>query len=152
MTEVRVEMELAAQPEAVFDVLADHGSYDRMRTISTSQLTRDGEVHNGTGTVRLLTKGPIRFEEEITTFERPNRLGYQILTTNIPLRHDGGLIQLEATPTGTRVLWTSTFHSTVPLLAGPTGALMATSLRRGFRRMLEDAERFARKDAADRSS
>jgi len=86
---------------------------------------------------------PIRFDEVIKVFDRPHRLGYRIIRSNLPIEHSGGLIQLEPAGAGTRALWTSMFRSTVPLLEAPTGALLALSLKRGFRRMLEDADLLA---------
>src|SRR5688572_6354654 len=75
VSEVRLEMELDAPVEGVFDAMADHGRYDRFRPISRSELTREGDVDkNGVGAVRRLRAGLLRFDEEITAYERPSRL------------------------------------------------------------------------------
>jgi uncharacterized protein YndB with AHSA1/START domain len=137
-------MDLDAPIEGVFDAMADHARYDRFRPIRSSELLREGELdRNGVGAVRRLKGGPLRFEEEITAYERPTRLDYLIIDVNAPLHHDGGSIRFEPTSSGTRVLWTSTFRFEIPILGGAVGALSALALKRGFRQMLEGAARLA---------
>jgi uncharacterized protein YndB with AHSA1/START domain len=144
MAEIRVERTLEAPIDRVFDVLADHEGYKRFRAIGDAKLVREGESErNGLGAIRELAAGPIRFTEEITAFERPIRLDYLIREVNLPLDHDGGSIRFEAVDDGTAVLWTSTFTTPVPVVGGALGGLMAAALKRGFIRMLEDAERLA---------
>ena len=145
VSEVRLEMELEAPLEGVFDAMADHGRYYRFRPISQSELTREGDADkNGVGAVRRLRAGLLRFDEEITAYERPNRLDYLIIDVNVPLDHDGGSIRFEPTKSGTKVLWTSSFRITTPVVGGPLGAAFGLGLRRSFTRMLEDAARLAR--------
>ncbi len=138
-------MELDAPIEGVFEAMSDHGRYDRFRVISESQLIHEGEAdRNGVGAVRRLRAGLLRFDEEITAFERPHRLDYLIRKVNFPLDHNGGSISFEPTASGgTRVLWTSTFRITVPLLGDALGAAFAVGLKRSFTRMLEDSARIA---------
>jgi hypothetical protein len=145
MSEVRLELELDAPIEGLFDAMADHGRYDRFRPIRKSELIREGEVDkNGLGAVRRLRANVLRFDEEITAYERPSRLDYLIIDVNIPLEHDGGSIRFEPTASGTKVVWTSTFRITTPLAGKALGALGAAGLRRSFTQMLEDAARLAR--------
>lgn len=138
-------MELDAPVEGVFDAMADHARYDRFRPIRESELIRDGDQdRNGVGAVRRLKASFLRFDEEITAYERPSRFDYLIIDVNVPLHHDGGSIRFEPTPSsGTRVVWTSDFRVTVPLLGVPLGALSGALLKRSFRQMLEDAARIA---------
>lgn len=144
MSEVRLELELDAPVEGVFDAMADHARYDRFRPIRTSEMLREGDVDkNGVGAVRRLRANVLRFDEEITAYERPSRLDYLIIAVNIPLDHDGGSIRFEPTATGTKVTWTSTFKITMPLLGGALGAAGAAGLKRSFTQMLEDAARLA---------
>ena len=144
MSQVRLEMELDAPVEGVFDAMADHGRYDRFRSIKKSELIRDGDADkNGLGAVRRLQASFLRFDEEITAYERPNRLDYLIIDVNIPLDHDGGSIRFEPTASGTKVLWTSSFRITTPLVGGVLGAAFAIGLKRSFTQMLEDAARVA---------
>jgi uncharacterized protein YndB with AHSA1/START domain len=146
---IRLEMELDAPVEGLFDAMADHGRYDRFRAISSSELIREGDVdRNGVGAVRRLRWKFLRFDEEITAYERPSRLDYRIIDVNIPLHHDGGSLLFETTATGTLVKWTSTFQITVPLLGAILGPVAGALLKRSFRQMLEDAARLANSDRA----
>jgi uncharacterized protein YndB with AHSA1/START domain len=143
---IRVERTLDVPIEAVFDVLADHARYDRFRALSSSELVREGDpAPNGVGAVRRVGARPfLRFEEEITAFDRPSRLDYVITKLNVPFSHDGGQVRLEPRDGGTHVTWTSSFS--VPLSGGGPVAerVWALMLRRGFTRTLEDAERLSR--------
>ena len=144
MSSISIDRVLRAPIGPVFDVMSDHARYDRFRGVTSAALTREGaDEPNGLGAIRVIEARPLRFEEEITAFERPHRFDYLILSTNVPLDHDGGSIRFEEVPEGTRVTWTSTFTSTVPVVTGPTGGLMAAMLRRAFNRMLDDTERLA---------
>ena len=144
MAEVRLEKQLAAPVEGVFDAMADHARYDRFRPISRSELIREGEANrNGVGAVRRLRAGIMRFDEEITAYERPGRLDYLIIDVNIPLQHDGGSIRFEPAQGGTRVVWTSTFRIPVPLLGPALEPAFRRGLTRSFTKMLEDAEKLA---------
>jgi uncharacterized protein YndB with AHSA1/START domain len=142
--QIRLEADLDAPVEGVFEVMADHARYDRFRPIASAELLREGDEHlNGVGAVRRLRAKFIQFDEEITAYEPPSRLDYLIVNVNIPLQHDGGSIRFEPSGTGTHVLWTSTFRITVPLLGSPLGAAAEVALRRSFGQMLEDAARLA---------
>jgi uncharacterized protein YndB with AHSA1/START domain len=136
-----VERGIEAQPERVFDLLADHGHYDRFRGIHAAELIREGDPPpNGLGAVRRITSRPIRFDEEITAFERPIRLDYLILRVNAPYQHHGASIRLLEDRGRTIVEWTSRF-SVPSRLPGVQERIWALLLARGFRRVLADIQR-----------
>ena len=144
MPEIAIDRTLYAPIDRVFEVMSDHGRYDRMRKISAAELIRDGDTEkNGDGAVRRLRSGLARFDEEISEFDRPNRFDYLIIRTNLPLHHDGGSLRFETSGSGTRVGWTSTFRITVPVVSGPLNAIFKRQLEKSFHAMLEDAERLA---------
>lgn len=144
MKTVRVERGIEAQPEQVFDLLADHARYDRFRGIHASELLHEGKPPpNGLGAVRRVVSRPFRFEEEITAFERPTRLDYLIVRINAPLEHQGGSIRLLEDRGRTLVEWTSSFRVPTPLVGGIQERVWALALGRAFRRVLEDVERMA---------
>jgi Polyketide cyclase / dehydrase and lipid transport len=138
---VSVARGIQAQPEAVFDVISDHARYDRFRGIRGSKLLREGEPPpNGVKAVRRVLIGPLRFDEEITVFERPTRMDYLILRINAPFQHRGGSMRLREDRGRTIVEWTSSFTVPAPL-GGVQEQVWALALGRGFRRVLEDVER-----------
>ena len=144
MASIRIQRSLAAPIDHVFELLSDHADYRSFDGITGSELVREGDTErNGLGAVRRIAAGPIRFDEEITEFDRPSRMGYLIREVNLPLRHHGGLITLQSTAAGTDVVWTSTFDATVPLISRPLGAAMAAILGRSFSAMLTQVEKRA---------
>jgi hypothetical protein len=141
MRTVRVVRGIEAQPEAVFDVISDHVRYDRFRGIRGSRLLREGDPPpNGVKAIRRVLIGPLRFDEEVTAFQRPTRMDYLIVRINAPFQHRGGSVRLREDRGRTIVEWTSSF--TVPArLGGIQELVWALALRRGFRMVLEDVER-----------
>jgi uncharacterized protein YndB with AHSA1/START domain len=141
MGAIRLDKTLAAPIDGVFELLSDHGNYDRFLGITSSELVREGEGEpNGLGALRSIALGPIRFEEEITAFERPRRMEYLIRKVNLPIDHDGGRIMLEPNGDGTRVLWISTFGVPLRWAGAPLGLAFAGTLRLGFLSLLEQIE------------
>jgi ribosome-associated toxin RatA of RatAB toxin-antitoxin module len=142
MRSIHVTRTIPAPAEAVFDLLADHANYDRFPGISGSELLREGDpAPNGLGALRRIKVTPLVFEEEITAFDRPDRLDYLIVKLNIPFEHQGGSIRLSAEGEATAVDWRSTFTVPTPLIGGLEERVWVPVLNRGFRRVLEDVER-----------
>ena len=142
MRSVHVTRTIPAPAEAVFDLLADHAHYERFRGIDGSKLLRDGDpAPNGLGALREIKVRPLRFEEEITAYERPGRLDYLIVKLNVPFEHHGGSITLTEEGGATAVDWRSSFTVPTPLIGGLEERVWQPVLTRGFRRVLEDVER-----------
>jgi uncharacterized protein YndB with AHSA1/START domain len=142
MRSIHVTRTIPAAPEAVFDRLTDHANYDRFRPINASRLLRDGDPPpNGVGALREIKVRPLRFEEEITAYERPTRLDYLIVKLNVPFEHHGGSIRLIPEGDGTHVDWRSSYTVPTPLVGGLQELVWQPILARGFRRVLEDVER-----------
>jgi uncharacterized protein YndB with AHSA1/START domain len=142
MRSIHVTRTIPAPAEAVFDRLADHANYDRFRPIHRSELLREGKPKpNGIGALRRIKVWPLVFEEEITAYDRPNRLDYLIVKLNVPFEHDGGSIRLTEEDGATRVDWRSTYRVPIPLIGGIEELAFLPALNRGFRRVLEDVER-----------
>lgn len=142
MATIRVDKRVGAPIELVFERLTDHANYVDFRGITDSKLTHEGETErNGLGARRSIASGPIRFEEEITAFERPTRMDYLIREVNAPIEHEGGMITLAPDGDGTRVLWVSTFQVPIRAVGPALGALMAATIKLGFISILRDVER-----------
>jgi uncharacterized protein YndB with AHSA1/START domain len=145
MRSVHVTRTIPAPPETVFDRLADHANYDRFRPIQASALLREGDPPpNGVGALREIRVRPLRFEEEITAYERPTRLEYMIVELNVPFEHHGGSIRLTPDGAGTHVDWRSSFTVPVPVVGSAIELPWLLTLRRGFDRVLEDVERMVK--------
>ena len=145
MRTIRVERRIAAPIEQVFEVLSDHAQYARFPGIRRAELISPGRAErNGLGAIRRVLIGPLRFEEEITAFERPTRLDYLIVKINAPFRHQGGSIRLEDAGDGTTdALWTSVYEIPVPLLGPVLERLFANRFGNGFDDVLSTTEELA---------
>jgi hypothetical protein len=145
MRSFRVQRRLGARPEALFEVLADHARYDRFAGIRRAELATPGERdRNGLGAVRWVWLGPLRFEEEITAFDRPSRFDYVIRDVKtLPFRHEGGSVQLTPVDGGTDAVWTSSFEIPIPIAGALLDWIFASQLQRGFGRVLERSAELA---------
>ena len=142
MPTVKVTRTVHAPIDEVFELLTDHANYEQFRGVRASKLVQAGQPEpNGLGAMRVIDIGPIRFEEEITAFERPTRMDYVIRRINFPLEHEGGSMRFESVADGTRVDWVSTFHISVPRVGGILGGAGTPSIRLGFISMLSQADR-----------
>lgn len=142
MRSIHVTRTIPAPPEPIFDLLADHANYDQFRAVSGSELVREGDPPpNGVGALRRVRVQVLRFEEEITAYERPTQLDYLIVKLNVPFDHRGGSITLTPEGGATRVDWRSSFRVPIPVVGGLQELAWQPMLARGFRRVLEDVER-----------
>ncbi len=118
MFNIRIERVLNKPIADVFDAFADHANYARFRGIKASRLVEDGESEkNGQGALRFLDLGSVQFEERITQFMWPTRLGYLIEKSSpLPFKHEIGEISLTEDGDKTHVVWVSRGRITVPLL------------------------------------
>ena len=137
MRTVRVERTIQAPPEDVFEMLTDHAGYARFRGVRSAELVREGDPDpNGEGAMRRILVGPIRFDEEITGFDRPRRMDYVIREMNVPFEHEGGAISVSAKENGAHVVWESTFGVPTRFGSAPLTRVAELSIRRGFSDML----------------
>lgn len=142
MQTVTVTRRIKAPIEQVFDLISDHANYKRFPGIKDSQLLRPGTAEkNGVGAQRRIDTGAAWFVEEITAFERPQRMDYRITRSRPPIRHQGGSVRLRATPEGTEVVWTSTARLDIPLLGGLLTRFLVPVLGRAFGGMLKEIDR-----------
>lgn len=142
MQTVHVERTIKAPIEKVFDLISDHANYKDFPGVKDSELIKKGKPHkNGVGAVREIDTGAVWFQEEITAYERPVRLDYQIVKARPAIEHRGGSVRLEATPEGTKVSWTTTLRIKIPLVGGLVTRVAAPQLGKAIGGMLKDIDR-----------
>lgn len=146
---IRVEKHLDAPPKALFEILADHGNYDRFDGIRRAEVLTPGDpAPNGLGAVRRIWIGPLRFEEEITAYEPPARLDYLIVDLRgVPFRHEGGSIRMTPNGDSTDAVWTSSFEIPLPLIGSALDGAFKLTLERGFAATLERSAELAAESA-----
>ena len=132
-----------APREAVWQLIADPRTWSDWGAWSRAEILREGEPPpGGLHTVKRLRLFPTTVVEEVTVFEPPTRLGYE-LRSGLPLRAYRAEISLTDTSgaVGTEIRWRAQFE---PKLPG-TGAFYRRTLARFT---AQTAERLAR--AAER--
>ncbi len=137
MKEIELSVYIEAPPERVFDALADYPNFFQGGQIRYCRLTPALQPPpNGRGSVREVRNGFVRFVEEITAFERPERIDYLVTQCSVPLRHEGGQTTFQPRGTGTEVRWTSRFVVPVPIVGHALAELFAVSLVAELTRLL----------------
>lgn len=146
MRTIVVKLTLQAPIERLFDQISNHAGYTALPGVRKATLVKNGRPNkNGVGAVREVDAGLLWVREEITAYQRPRRLDYQIVSSRPRLEHRGGSIRLKKTASGTEVTWTSTFRVAAPLLGRLLTPLFAAQLARGFKAGLQE---FGRRAAA----
>jgi carbon monoxide dehydrogenase subunit G len=126
MQEVKVQAEVGAALEDVWSVFTDHAGWQRWAGVDEVVVRQPGEpAPNGLGAILVRRARGLAVEEEITAFEPPRRLVYQ-LVGGLPLRDHEGEVYFEPLGERTRIDWRVRFR---PWLPG-TGGLLAQLLRR----------------------
>ena len=144
MYEVQIAIQIRAPIEVVFEAVVDHERFFQGPDQEFCRLAREGRVErNGLGAVREIGSNGLVFREEIIGFERPTRCEYVVrsLVTRagrrVPMRHDGGWIQLTERDGATEVDWHSRFEIALPLFAWLVEQVAGRKSRGAFRRLLE---------------
>lgn len=129
MTTVHVTRTINAPIDVVFDAYTNHEeAFGRVPGILSAKVVKPGNTEfNGLGAVREINGGVAWFREEITAFDRPHRMDYQILKSIPPFRHDLGRVEFIDTPEGTVVNWTSVFEFRLPFVGAALGRVAAAS-------------------------
>jgi hypothetical protein len=138
MQEVCVVHEFNFNAETVFEGLSNHVEF-----LSTSKIfchmTKAGDLDaNGTGALREVRNGSLLFEEAITAFDSPHAYEYKILALRgplnwkLPIHHEHGRLELQTVDEKTRVVWTSRFYFTVPLIGAWLDKKLAASISQTF--------------------
>jgi hypothetical protein len=141
MPPIQVKVFFNAPIERVFDAVSDHEQFFTGGRIEYCRVLQAGrEERNGLGCLREVKALSVRYVEEITVFERPRRLAYQIHECSRPLRHEGSQLDFISRGQGTEVTWTARFE--VPLfLVGPLLTwLWRMVLTQEFQRLLVQAK------------
>jgi hypothetical protein len=135
---------VAAPIEVTFDVLTDHRGYASITPIRSVTLEREGAPPpNGTGAIRVLKSIGPPIREQITTFERPTRFAYRLLS-GAPVRDYTGEVELTADGDGTRIVYHVKTTPTIPIVGGLVVAVARRAVHQLFNGIVKEAERRAR--------
>ena len=132
MTEIRIQGEVPAPPQQVWDLYTDHCSWEDWAGVREVVLRQQGDPPpNGVGASRVMRSRGIAIEEEVIVFEPPRRMVYR-LVAGAPIRNHQAEVLFSPSETGTRVEWHVRFDPLVPF----TGPLVGLLLRRGLSAVL----------------
>ncbi len=133
MHEIRIQGEVPAPPQRVWDLYTDHTGWETWAGVDEVVLRQAGDpAPNGVGASRVLRARGIAVEEEVIAFEPPRRMVSR-LVAGAPVRNHEGEVRFSPSATGTLVEWTMRFDPLIPF----TGALVARVMRRVLRDILE---------------
>lgn len=143
MASFKIEREIAAPPEIVFDLLVDHRGYSEITPVRRSVLEREGEPSpNGVGAIRKLSAVGPPLREEVLAYESPTRFSYALLS-GLPTRDHVGTVELVPTEAGTKMTYAVRTMPTVPLV----GVAIVAAVKFGVQQLVDgisaEAERRA---------
>jgi uncharacterized protein YndB with AHSA1/START domain len=116
MAHFTVRAHADAPIETTWSVLADQRGMTTWLPVTVS-LEREGDPPpNGVGSIRVLTRSPLRLREEITEVEAPLRLAYRLLS-GLPVRRYLGQTTLTGDDKQTDISWTVDLTSPLPGIA-----------------------------------
>ncbi len=117
MVEIQARARAAAPVETVWSVLATQASMAAWAPVSKVTLERQGDTPpDGVGTIRVLSRPPLRIREQITDVDAPVRLTYRLLS-GLPVRDYVGETTLTGRAGATDILWRVTMTSRFPGVA-----------------------------------
>jgi len=131
--EIRIQGEVPASPQAVWDVYTDHRSWEDWAGFREVVLRQQGEpAPNGVGATRVMRARGMAIEEEVIAFDPPKRMVYR-LVAGAPVRNHQGEVLFTPSEIGTHVEWIVRFDPWIPF----TGALVARLLRPALQDVLD---------------
>src|SRR5690349_17290531 len=133
MASFRIEREIAAPPETVFDLLVDHRGYADITPVRKAVLEREGEpAPNGVGAIRRLSAVGPPLREEVLTYEPPSRFSYTLLS-GLPVRDHVGTVELTPDGEGTRMTYAVRTMPTLPVV----GAVVVAAVKLGVKQLID---------------
>lgn len=132
---VQVAQEYKQPVEAVFEKLSNHNNLSKVLGIPVKRVVDGQGDVNGPGSVRRMGLWPAAVEETVTAVVPNQSIDYKISKGGAPLKnHSGGLV-FSKTGKGSRVVWTITFDSSLPVVGAVVKQVLTQGLKLGLKRV-----------------
>jgi len=134
LQKIEVTQEFLSSVESLFGYLSEHENLATLFAPATVTRVRDGyDSRNGVGSVRRV-KIPLApvIEETVTAFKHGERVEYTI-SNHTPLKNHRGVMNFSPTANGSRLHYTITFESRIPLAGPLVKAVLETVIRKGLK-------------------
>lgn len=139
---------VAAPPEIVFEVVADHRGMAEFTRFRKVELEREGDpAPNGLGAIRVLHLAGPPVREEVIAFEAPRRFAYRMLS-GAPVKDHVGTIELTPAGEGTRMSYVLETTPKIPVVGFAVVALMKQIVEGIAAGIASESEKRARAAAA----
>lgn len=132
---IDVVQEFRQPVEQVFAYLADHNNLKKVFGIPVKRV-RDGMGDvNGVGSVRSLGFAPLAVEETVVGIVPNQSIDYEITRGGGPITNHHGRLSFTKTASGSRVQWSITFDSPLPLVGPVVRQVLKQGLTMGLRKI-----------------
>ncbi|MGK5092335.1 redoxin domain-containing protein [Deltaproteobacteria bacterium TL4] len=133
----KLRARIHAPAENIFDYVTEPELMSEWLGVKLTRIVDSPKANthpNDVGSVRLVSVGPITFEETVTVYDPPLRSEYTI-SKGSPFRDYQG--KVEITPKGAQceVVWTVSFDSKIPYSAVLLGKILKTSFEMGLKKL-----------------
>jgi len=116
MAHFTVHAHANAPIETTWALLYDQRGMTQWLPVTVSLEWEGDPPPDGVGSIRVLTRWPLRMREQITEVEPTSRLAYRLLS-GLPVRHYVGQTTLTTDEKGTDIEWTIDLTSPIPGIA-----------------------------------
>ena len=132
---VEVSQDYKQPVEAVFAKLSDHNQLGKVLGIPVKRVVDGTASVNGVGSVRRMGLWPATLEETVTALVPNQSIDYRISKGGAPLKNHRGGLSFSSTAKGSRVVWTISFDSALPLVGPVVKQVLTQGLRLGLKRI-----------------
>ena len=137
MSQQRIDVvqEFRKPVEEMYAFLSNHNNLTKVFGIPVKRV-RDGMGDvNGVGSVRSMGFAPLAVEETVVGVVANQSIDYEISRGGGPLTNHHGRLAFTKTATGSRVQWTITFDSPLPLVGPIVRQVLKQGLTMGLRKI-----------------
>ena len=136
MKTVEINQSFAYPVEQLYDYLKVHENLPAVFGPLTIKTVREGsDSRYGTGSVRELSLAGIAPFEETVTEAIPNELIRYKITKGSPLRDHEGIMRFSSNGSGSKLHYTITFDSDIPLVADIVRLILQTAISTGLKKL-----------------